>query len=633
MQRVVRQAALPFMLLGLVFGCARPALQARGAPEAIADAPKKPMHTATEARYFARQRAIEKLESKVGKLTSVETIELATLHAEAARFAPKTNEAATLRRAIGLYKRAIADLSSPDVRPEESSRAQALAEAFYLLGHAYQDAGRVGEAQQVWRSLVCHNLFPYPTAPDPSDPERDSIAPKPQDNTVAHWTKFRERYREPRDLKKSTPETTYNEIYPDTCQSVSPPASASDTGPKYLAEVWWQIGNWELSGADVASGELPDEPRGVWGLNRAASAFRHAIQFPKAAVYPFALLKYATTLRSQQRYAAATQVYVQLLRSGDEPDVRALRESIHAGLAKSLVTDHFEGPPASEPFVQRPDSFDVFPDRKQLDKVLRPVLVRVQDAYVIPQDQPWTPEVYIAVADELGRGDLRNLAIDVYRLVLTTFPLSPEAALAQRAIVEMEERMQGEFAPGTNEHGAIGDRLLASKVALFACGVKPSAIQPRTQVPATVVGSVVDQDAPGYKAARSRRIVEIVVTPPLLAYHPPEPKCEPQKLCVSELIVYPTHPADADRVLANLKPELTACLDDEQPLGQPKSMTFRLKLGPNGDTESALLQNSSGAPRPDVQACVSKVLRRARFDGMGGAGGNLTVAVLARQQD
>ena len=49
------------------------------------------------------------------------------------------------------------------------------------------DMGRVEEAQQVWRSLVCRNHFEYPVAPDPHDPSRDSIVRLPQDHDGDWW--------------------------------------------------------------------------------------------------------------------------------------------------------------------------------------------------------------------------------------------------------------------------------------------------------------------------------------------------------------------------------------------------------------------------------------------------------------
>ena len=42
---------------------------------------------------------------------------------------------------------------------------------YYFLGHAYNDSGRTDESKQVWRSLVCHNKYPYPTPPDPNAPQ------------------------------------------------------------------------------------------------------------------------------------------------------------------------------------------------------------------------------------------------------------------------------------------------------------------------------------------------------------------------------------------------------------------------------------------------------------------------------
>ncbi len=52
-----------------------------------------------------------------------------------------------LKTAIRLYKRVI----------DEFPKYRELAGIYYFLGHALNDSGRAPEAQQVWRSLVCHN--------------------------------------------------------------------------------------------------------------------------------------------------------------------------------------------------------------------------------------------------------------------------------------------------------------------------------------------------------------------------------------------------------------------------------------------------------------------------------------------
>ena len=79
---------------------------------------------------------------------------LAALYEERARSEDATAPLEEgLKDAIRLYKRCI----------HEYPKYGEIAAIYYFLGHALNDSGRVPESQQVWRSLVCHNHFPYPS--------------------------------------------------------------------------------------------------------------------------------------------------------------------------------------------------------------------------------------------------------------------------------------------------------------------------------------------------------------------------------------------------------------------------------------------------------------------------------------
>lgn len=336
----------------------------------------------------------------------------------------------------------------------DSSSAPDRARTLYLLAHTHEDAGRTDEAQQVWRALVCHDLYPY-AGPGP-------IAPKPQDDTAEYWRKYRERFHDPRALAKPSAETRYVEIYPDTCE----PATSADATllPKYLAEAWWHIGNWELEGRDVASGIVPGEPESVWGLARAASAYRHASRFPQSAGYPFALYKYATTLRKQQRYAAATQAYVQLLAAPGEGAL-AFREAALSGLAVALTYPDFEGPRADAPYIARPDVLDVESPAKA-EKALRVAIARVQDAAIVPQDRPWTTALYVRLARTYARMGFLDTSIETFGLVLAKFPLAQEAAAARLGVAESEWSRLVTVRPGTAAYRAGSARALRAALSL-----------------------------------------------------------------------------------------------------------------------------------------------------------------------
>ncbi len=67
----------------------------------------------------------------------------------------------------------------------------------------------------MWRSLVCHNRFPYPTKPDPKDPDKDTVTPMPQDADEAHWTAMAAEVQQPEVAERGNKETVYEEVYPE----------------------------------------------------------------------------------------------------------------------------------------------------------------------------------------------------------------------------------------------------------------------------------------------------------------------------------------------------------------------------------------------------------------------------------
>ncbi|NVL67918.1 tetratricopeptide repeat protein, partial [Escherichia coli] len=90
---------------------------------------------------------------------------LAALYEERARSDEATEPVEVgLKQAIALYKRVI----------KEYPKYREIAGIYYFLGPALNDSGRIPEAMQVWRSLVCTNHYEYPTPPDPKDPEKDT---------------------------------------------------------------------------------------------------------------------------------------------------------------------------------------------------------------------------------------------------------------------------------------------------------------------------------------------------------------------------------------------------------------------------------------------------------------------------
>ena len=421
----------------------------------------------------ARDIAIKRLENFIAIYTGPRAqpeatpdamYRLAALYEERARSEDATEDLSIgLKPAVALYKRII----------NEFPNYGNLAAIYYFLGHAFNDMGRTEEAQQVWRSTVCHNHFKYPTPPNPKNPDQDTILPLPQDHDEEYWSTWRNLHRDFKSLARSKgADTVYIDPYPNDCEPIAQPGLRAGEEPKYVAEVWWQIGNWEFDQLDFRGGVVKDEPAAVYDYNRAASAYVQSMKFKKPPLYGVALYKYAWTLFKQQRYEAATKEFVHLLNYTDEMQKQTgdpgadFRGEAYTYIAGSLTNLDFKGPDPSEPYIQRPDIVDTEPRPEIAEQKLHIAIDRVRDPSLIPQDKPWTINIYKALADEFRSLNQFNNAIEVYEAILKKWPMDPTAPDVQNAIAETYDAMNVTKRVGTPEHDAIAGKALEARTAL-----------------------------------------------------------------------------------------------------------------------------------------------------------------------
>jgi tetratricopeptide (TPR) repeat protein len=421
----------------------------------------------------ARETAIRRLEEFVAKYSGVNAqpeatpdamYRLAALYEERARSDedPNSDLAVTLRPAVALYKRVI----------REFPKYAELAGVYYFLGHALNDSRRVDEAQQVWRSLVCRNHYQYPVAPDPKNPDADTVAPMPQDHETAYWKAWRSKYPTPESLKKGPKaDTTFDDPYVQDCQMIPQPNLLPGQDPKYVAEVWWRIGDWEFDQIDIPGGVLDYEPFAVWDYNRAASAYTHAMQYKKPPLYGVALYKYAWTLFKQQRYEAAVREFVHLLNYTDEQEKLTgdpgadFRNEAYTYIAGSLDNFDFVGPAPEDPYITRPDVLDTAKSPAEAEAKLRIAIERLQNPQLIPQDKRWTIEIYKALALEFRAINQYKNALAVYQMTLDKWPMDPSAPETQNSIAEVYDLLVRQTKVG-DERREYERKVLESRTAL-----------------------------------------------------------------------------------------------------------------------------------------------------------------------
>jgi tetratricopeptide (TPR) repeat protein len=344
-----------------------------------------------------------------------------------------------LAPAIELYRRVI----------REFPRYEELAAVHYYLGHAYSDAAAnrlnlLDMGQQAWRSLTCANK--YQVRDDPAITNGIVVEKLDQDHDQAFWNQWLNRNPLPLDQggKKLDPRAAPKEeelIYQDPYAGCTPMAQAVEPGdePRYLAETWWQIGNYHFDQID---------PRGgPYNLNRAVSAYELSMQFKKPPLYGVSMYKQAWTYFKQQRYRRAVEEFVRLLYYADEQEQKTgdpgadFRSEAYTYIAGSLTYVDLDGPPPQYPYVPRNDVLDVEPDPVRAEQKMAVGIERVQDPKLIPQDRKWSVELYKSLAQEYIEITQNRNAVATLEITLTKFPWDRDAPVMQNKVAELYDQL------------------------------------------------------------------------------------------------------------------------------------------------------------------------------------------------
>lgn len=418
----------------------------------------------------ARKDAIARLEEFVARYsggnadphaTPDAMFRLAALYEERARADFDADLSVGLEPAIALYRRVIAEY--PDY--------EEIAAIHYYLGHALTDAARIEEGQQAFRALVCKNHYQVLT--DPKDGSKLLLQPQPQDHDDKFWNEWynrnpipldqREEMRKGRgDIGAREEELTFVDPYAD-CE---PQPQNTDPGqePRYLAEVWWQLGNFHFDQIDPHGGP--------YNLNRAVSAYRHSMEYTRPPLYGVAMYKLAWTYFKQQRYRAATEEFVKLLHYADEQERETgdqgadFRSEAYTYIAGSLTYVDFEGPPPDDPYVPRNDVLDIETNPLVAEDKMAIAIERVQDAKLIPQDKSWTVGVYKSLAQEFIEITQNRNAIRTLELTLTKFPLDRDAPQMQNKVAELYDQLSRLAPDGSEARAEYADKGLAARTKL-----------------------------------------------------------------------------------------------------------------------------------------------------------------------
>lgn len=335
---------------------------------------------------------------------------LAALKEDQIRHTPGASLPLHFEPSIEIYQTLIRDYPDQHFIPD----------VHYFLAHALADSGRNEESQQIFRTIICQNHFTY-------SPPSDSKAPiviqrLPQDHERAFWTAWEAKHPHPaRRPAKSASSANADEMvfvnpYPPDCRAMS---------QKSLGEVWFRMGDYHFEQLDAFAGP--------YSLNRAAVAYGQAARLGPPLIRTLAHYKLAWTLYKQQRYAAAVEQFVELLKNGDETSLTGisglnLRKEACTYIADSLTFLDFQGPGPDEPYIPREDVLDTEKDPHRAEQKMRVGIERVRYGKIVPQDEPWTSDVYAALFDEYNDLSQSQNMIEVGEALLAKWPNHARAA-------------------------------------------------------------------------------------------------------------------------------------------------------------------------------------------------------------
>lgn len=424
----------------------------------------------------SRDEAITRLEEFVARYSGSNAdpratpdamFRLGALYEEKARAKSDADLSTGLEPAIAMYRRII----------REFPQYEEIAAVHYYLGHSFTDAGRIDEGQQAWRTIVCASR--YSVQDDPKDAGKILLQPMPQDHDDKFWNDWYNKNPVPLDQAKgkrvagkgTADKKTVNAeelTFADPYEGCKPLPQKVEPGedPRYLAEIWWQLGNFHFDQIDPHGGP--------YNLNRAVVAYQNSMQYTKPPIYGVSLYKLAWTFFKQQRYRTAVDNFVKLLAYADEQEAKTgdpgadFRQEAFTYIAGSLTYVDFDGPPPEHPYIPRSDVLDTEPDPVRAEEKMAIAIQRVQDPKLIPQDKKWTVEIYKALAQEFIEITQNRNAVATLELTLSKFPMDRDAPVMQNKVAELYDQLSRLAPDGSAARAEYAGKALEARTKLAA---------------------------------------------------------------------------------------------------------------------------------------------------------------------
>lgn len=252
---------------------------------------------------------------------------------------------------------------------------------YYLIGYTLNEMGRPDEALAAWLALVCANRYAY-------DPD---WRPPPADATLAAQARYPSLTLGGRPLGASVG-GKFLDPY-EKCLPIAPEA-------RFVSETWFRIGEHHF-----------DDFGGQNALDLSIAAYRRILANPEDRNYNLALYKVAWAYYRASRYPQAIQNFGKLVQWSDDTQ----RETGKAGS---------ELRPEAIEYLGIAFAYDDWNENQIPDPAegLSTGIERIQDASLLPQQRPWTPEVYFQLGQVYFDEAKYPEAIAAWRLAIAKWP-------------------------------------------------------------------------------------------------------------------------------------------------------------------------------------------------------------------
>jgi cellulose synthase operon protein C len=262
---------------------------------------------------------------------------------------------------------------------------------YYLVGYCLNEMGLMNEARLAWLNLVCSNHFEYTGEPLTPPPGEDGEQPTQEEGPQDH----------PALTLDAPPPEVPDGPFVDPYEGCTPVVANA----RFLMEVWLRIGEYHF--------DFDFEPH---SLDRAISAYNKVLQDPTDRNYNLALYKVAWAYYRASRYPEAIEAFARLIDWSDEQ----LERTGRAGSELRAEAVQYLG----ITFAYDDWNENQVPDDQEGGQT---GLQRIQDPSILPQDRPWTSEIYFELGQVYFEEAKYPEAVQVWELALQRWPLHARA--------------------------------------------------------------------------------------------------------------------------------------------------------------------------------------------------------------